>query len=222
MTMSDKKEIHRVFLIADLSGYTALTEAHGNISAVKIVNRYIEIVQEILDEGAQIADSVGDEVLIVGKDATQIVQIALDLRDKVEKEPNFPTLHIGIHAGHVLEQEGRFFGSALNIAARVASYARADQILCTNSLIKMLTQRNAIKYCELGEVHFKNLIEPIPLFEISDDHHKIETLTDPVCRMRVKPDSAPARLPYNGKIYFFCSFECAKAFVGRPDQYTNA
>ena len=219
--MNDKKEIHRVFLIADLSGYTALTEAHGNISAAQIVSRYIEIVQEILDEGAQIAETVGDEVLIVGKDGAQIVQIALDLRDKVEKEPNFPTVHIGIHAGHVLEKDGRFFGSALNITARVASYARADQILCTNSVIEMLSERSAIKYSDLGEVNFKNLIEPIPLFEISDDHHKIDSLTDPVCRMRVKPDNAPARLPYNGKIYFFCSFECAKAFVGRPDRYTN-
>jgi class 3 adenylate cyclase len=43
--MNDTKEIHGVFLIADLSGYTALTEAHGNISAAQIVKRYVEIVQ---------------------------------------------------------------------------------------------------------------------------------------------------------------------------------
>jgi hypothetical protein len=46
--MSDKKEIQRVFLIGDLSGYTALTEANGSISAAQIVKRYIEIVQECL------------------------------------------------------------------------------------------------------------------------------------------------------------------------------
>jgi class 3 adenylate cyclase len=33
MTVSE--EIDAVFLIADLSGYTALTEAHGNLSAAQ-------------------------------------------------------------------------------------------------------------------------------------------------------------------------------------------
>ncbi|MCK5206066.1 MAG: YHS domain-containing protein [Desulfobacterales bacterium] len=39
--------------------------------------------------------------------------------------------------------------------------------------------------------------------------------------MRVKPDTAPARIPYNGRTYFFCSFECARAFVSRPNQYVK-
>jgi class 3 adenylate cyclase len=119
--MTDTNEIHRIFLIADLSGYTALTEAHGNISAAQIVKRYIEIVQECLYEDVQITETVGDEVLIAGNDAANIIQIALKIRQKVEKEPSFPSVHIGIHAGHVLEQEGQYFGSAINIASRVAT-----------------------------------------------------------------------------------------------------
>jgi class 3 adenylate cyclase len=75
--MTDTNEIHRIFLIADLSGYTALTEAHGNISAAQIVKRYIEIVQECLYEDVQITETVGDEVLIAGNDAANIIQIAL-------------------------------------------------------------------------------------------------------------------------------------------------
>jgi class 3 adenylate cyclase len=219
--MSDKTEIHRVFLIADLSGYTALTEAHGNISAAQIVKRYIEIVQECLYKDAQIVETVGDEVLIVGNDAATIIQLALNLRDKVEKEPNFPSVHIGIHAGSVLQQEGQYFGSAINIASRVAAHARADQILCTNSVIEVLRKMTTIKYRALGKVFFKNVIDPIVLFEIANDRLDKDTVTDLVCRMRVKPDTAPARIPYNGQTYFFCSFECARAFVSRPDRYIN-
>jgi class 3 adenylate cyclase len=99
--MNDTKEIQRVFLIADLSGYTALTEAHGSISAAQIVKRYIEIVHEILDKDAQLSERVGDEVIIVGSDAAHLIQIALKLKANVEKELNFPTVHIGIHAGYV-------------------------------------------------------------------------------------------------------------------------
>ena len=219
--MSDKKEIQRVFLIGDLSGYTALTEAHGSISAAQIVKRYIEIVQECLYKDAQIVETVGDEVLIVGNDGARIIQTALELRRKVEKEPDFPSVHIGIHAGYVLQQDGQYFGSAINIASRVAAHARADQILCTDSVIEALRKMTTVKYRALGKVFFKNVIDPIALFEIADDRHDNETVTDLVCRMRVKPDTAPARIPYNGQTYFFCSFECARAFVSRPEHYVK-
>ena len=51
--MADSKEIDIVLLVADLSGYTALTEAHGNISAAKVVNRYTEIAKESLYDGTR-------------------------------------------------------------------------------------------------------------------------------------------------------------------------
>jgi class 3 adenylate cyclase len=219
--MSDEKEIQRVFLIGDLSGYTALTEAHGSISAAQIVKRYNQIVQECLYKDAHIVETVGDEVLIVGNDGARIIQTALELRRKVEKEPDFPSVHVGIHAGSVLQQEGQYFGSAINIASRVAAHARADQILCTDSMIEVLRKMATVKYRALGKVFFKNVIDPIALFEIANDRHDNTTVTDLVCRMRVKPDTAPARIPYDGQIYFFCSFECARAFVSRPDRYVK-
>jgi class 3 adenylate cyclase len=219
--MSDEKEIQRVFLIGDLSGYTALTEAHGSISAAQIVKRYNEIVQECLYKDAKIVETVGDEVLIVGNDGARIIQTALELRRKVEKEPDFPSVHVGIHAGSVLQQEGQYFGSAINMASRVAAHARADQILCTDSVIEALRKMTTVKYRALGKVFFKNVIDPIALFEIANDRHDNKTVTDLVCRMRVKPDTAPARIPYDGQTYFFCSFECAKAFVSRPDRYVK-
>jgi len=218
--MNDTKEIQRVFLIADLSGYTALTEAHGSVSAAQIVKRYIEIVQETLDKDAQLAERVGDEVIIVGSDGANLIQIALKLKAKVEKELNFPTVHIGIHAGYVLEQNGDYFGSAINITSRVAGYARAGQILCTDAVIDFVDDTKAIRYQELGKVHFKNVVEPISLFEIAADHsmHSANA-TDPVCQMQVKQDTAHGRLNYQGQNYFFCSFECARTFVNQPERY---
>ena len=218
--MNDTKEIQRVFLIADLSGYTALTEAHGSISAAQIVKRYIEIVQEILDKDAQLADRVGDEVIIVGSDAAHLIQIALKLKAKVEKELNFPTVHIGIHAGYVLEQNGNYFGSPINITSRVASHARASQILCTDAVIEFIDDKKAIHYHQLGKVHFKNVAEPISLFEIADNpSEQSDKATDPVCQMQVKPDTAQGRLNYQGQNYFFCSLECARTFANQPERY---
>jgi len=220
--MKDYKEIQRVFLVADLSGYTALTEAHGGISAARIVKRYIEIVRECLIEDCRLVETVGDEVLIIGNDASRVIQVGINLREKVENEPNFPAVHIGIHAGDVLEQDGQFFGSAVNIASRTAAHARAGQILCTAAAMERVADRSAIDYQLLGEMHFKNVVEPVSLFEIAADQSLSDTnVTDPVCRMQVKPETAHGRLNYQGQNYFFCSFECASAFATRPELYTE-
>jgi len=56
-------------------------------------------------------ETVGVEVLIVENDGDKIFQTALELRLKAEKEPDFPSVHIGIQAGYVLQQEGQYFGS---------------------------------------------------------------------------------------------------------------
>lgn len=220
--MEETKEIQRVFLIADLSGYTALTEAHGSISAAQIVKRYIEIVQECLQEDSQLVETIGDEVIIVGNDTVSLIQVALSLREKVENEPNFPAVHIGIHAGYVLEQDGQFFGSAINVASRTAAHARAGQILGTEAAMELVADKSKISYLPLGEMHFKNIAEPISLFEIATGYSTSNiNVTDPVCRMQLKPDTAPGRLNYQGQNYFFCSFECARAFASRPETYSK-
>lgn len=220
--MKEKKEIQFVFLIADLSGYTALTEAHGSISAARIVKRYIEIVQECICEDSRLIEAIGDEVILAANNTSTLIQVGRNLREKVEKEPDFPTVHIGIHAGYVLEQDGKYFGSAINIASRTATHARAGQILCTEAAMQLVADKSAIDYQPLGKIPFKNVAEPISIFEIDAGHTTQNIrLIDPVCRMQISPDNATGRLNYEGQNYFFCSFECARAFANRPEIYTE-
>jgi adenylate cyclase len=218
--MVNSKEIDIVLLVSDLSGYTALTEAHGNVSAAKVVNRFTEIAEEALYEGTRLIERVGDEIIIAGTDAADIIKTALKLVHKIEKEPLFPTVHAGIHTGKVLKQNGHYYGSALNIASRVASHARGCQILCTKVVAEMVGEMQDIKFRAIGEINFKNIFEPVALFEIITDCRKLEmNVVDPVCRMLVSPGSAPAHLTFNGDNYYFCSFECAQKFARQPNLF---
>jgi class 3 adenylate cyclase/YHS domain-containing protein len=216
------EQVERVFVIADLSGYTALTEAHGNVQAAHVVSRYFEIVQALIEPGARLVDHVGDEVLIAIEDAATAVRTAVKLREAVEHEPLFPTVRSGIHAGFVVEQGHTYYGSALNLTARLAGHARAGQILCSEPVRLSARSLDAIDYQPLGAVRFKNIIDPIPVFEVVARGRDSETIAvDPVCRMQVRPETAPARLPFGGHTFYFCSFQCARTFAERPDRYTR-
>ncbi len=216
----DAREVEIVFVIADLCGYSALTEAHGSLGAVQAATRYVELAHSVLHSGTRFVERVGDEVLLAADDAGAAVRTAVALRAAVEREPLFPTVRSGLHAGRVAEHGGSYFGSALNIAARVATHARGGQILCTEEVRKLAPALDGIVYEALGAVAFKNILDPVSLFEIISERQGAEVgVLDPVCRMQVRPETAPARLPFAGTTYHFCSFECAKAFAERPEAY---
>jgi adenylate cyclase len=207
------------FVIADLAGYTALTEAHGGAEAAKTVARYTELASNALLPGARLVERVGDQVLIVSNDPRGAVTTAIHLRDAVDREPLFLGVRIGLDAGTALEQDGRYFGSALNIAARVTAHARGGQILCTAHVASAVRDMPDMCCVSVGAVRFKNVAEPVELFEVAST---IQSLTvDPVCHMHVDAATAPARLPFNDATYYFCSFQCAETFARQPLAYVE-
>ena len=64
-------------LIADLSGYTALTETHGASSAADLIDKYIEIVSNSLVGESHLHERVGDEVMIVSDSPDHLHSTAL-------------------------------------------------------------------------------------------------------------------------------------------------
>ena len=222
MSQAGPSEVERTFLIADLSGYTALTESHGGVEAAKIVSRFVTLAEEALAPGASLFERVGDEILIVATAAAAGARTAVRLRDAVEREPLFPTVRTGVHVGAVHENGGRYFGAALNLTARLAGHARSGQILCTELIATAVAQDPQL-HCDLVEtVRLRNVAEPVRVFELSTPGTRREhAAIDPVCRMQVRSATAPARLPFRGATFYFCSFDCAKTFAWHPERYVD-
>lgn len=218
--MTAKSQQQLAFLIADLSGYTALAEAHGDLSAAQVVERYGDIVLSALSGESELVERVGDEVLIVSPVVEGVIETAVSLRAKIEQEPLFPSMHAGLHAGTALKQGNHYFGIALNLTSRLAAHARGGQILCTDEVADRAQKVARLKVLSLGEVQFKNIVNPVAIFEIVAGDEQPEGLfIDPVCRMQVHQATASARLPYKNRTFYFCSFECAKIFADTPERY---
>ena len=48
---------------------------------------------------------------------------------------------------------------------------------------------------------------------------KNHTATDPVCRMQIDPEIAPAKAEYKGQTYYFCCRGCKAVFEKDPEYY---
>jgi len=182
--------------------------------------RDVEIAQSALDPRARLVERVGDQVLIVAPDEASAMRTAMSAFEAIEREPLFASLRAGIHGGRVVEQDGRYFGMALNLTARVTAHARAGQILCTEPIAAPAHDLEDAKIHDIGLVRFKNVADPVRAFEVLRRQQRA-VLTHPVCRMQIREEDAPARLSFGGTTYSFCSFACARIFAERPEHYAG-
>lgn len=208
------------FLFADLAGFTALTELHGDDDATDVAIRFYDLTRVSLTGEARLIKTIGDAVMVVADHSPDAVSTALKLVATVRAEPGFPALRAGLHSGSAVERSGDYFGATVNLAARITAYARSDQILCTEAIAESIRRLDMAVIHSAGMVSFKNVAQPVALFEIEDSQHLMKHREiDPVCRMGIDPDLAPARLPFRDRLYHFCSFECAQKFARTPETY---
>ena len=221
--MSEAREIDLALMMADLRGYTALTETHGALKASETVLRFVRLVKSCLEPGVAIVDSIGDEVFCAGADTLAVVQTALRLRDSLEREREFPRVSMGIHRGPIVEREARLFGAPINLTARLTAHADGGQILCTEPIARAMRASGGIEPRPLDEQHFKNVAHPVMLFElVRGNERRVATAIDPVCRMQVAIDGPAASSVHEGVTYRFCSTECARLFAEAPELYVGA
>jgi P-type Cu+ transporter len=66
--------------------------------------------------------------------------------------------------------------------------------------------------------HMADLVQ---LGSFSDSPKPTVFETDPVCRMKVMPETAAAKYDYKGKTYYFCAQRCMERFRANPEQFLN-
>ena len=208
---------HRVVAFADLAGYTALTEAHGADGGADVAMRFFEITTTLLRADARIVKTIGDAVLVVASDPHDGLHFGLALLRAVEREPHFPGVRIGVHYGPIVERNGDVFGATVNVAARLTAHAHVGQLLTSAAIAALVEEHTHLTTTALGGTWLKNVGEPVEIFSVVEHGTAPTTqVMDPVCRMFVDADAAPARLPWAGQVWHFCSFECAKTFSDSP------
>lgn len=126
MALVDDRDLDATFLVSPISGYTALTEAHGDSRAADAVARYWEFAQAALVPPARIVERAGDEILFVSSPGEAAVEA-------VEREPLFPTIRAGLHRGGP-RARWPLLRHDVDVASRVASHTRGGQISGTRSV----------------------------------------------------------------------------------------
>ncbi|MFL5740623.1 MAG: adenylate/guanylate cyclase domain-containing protein [Flavisolibacter sp.] len=198
-------------LIADLAGYTALTEVHGASAAADIIDMYVEVVNSSLVGDCHLHQRVGDEVLLVSKEADALLATAVQLLKNAHRQVNFLQLHGALHFGSVLYRNQDLYGNTVNLTSRMASKAASGSIVCSTDFIGALKNKDVLQFQSKGKYNFKNVSEEKELIELVIDRPDA-FYTDPVCRMLVNTSISKYMHPHKSDI-FFCSQGCLEEFL---------
>ena len=149
----------------DLTGYTRLTEERGDEVAADVAGRLAGLVNDISrSRRGRPVRWLGDGGMFHFPEPRAAVAAGLDV---VEHAPavGLPAAHVGIHTGPVVFQDGDVYGATVNVAARIASYARAGQVVVSEETAHR-SDGDELRFRPLGPVDLKGVARPLPLYQV--------------------------------------------------------
>jgi adenylate cyclase len=212
------------FLFADIAGFTALTEVHGDEQAAKVVADFSEAVtRELPRFGATHVKTIGDALMLRIADPSQAVRLGLRIALDLLRGHRAPTVRVGLHHGPAIERDGDYFGATVNLAARVSAAATGGEVLLTGQTAALARNVEGVRYESRGSVTLRNVRDPVELVAAvrQGQTRELRFVIDPVCRMAVDPDHAAGRLVIDDSVYFFCSLTCAAEFAREPKRFVD-
>jgi adenylate cyclase len=146
----------------DLTGYTRLTEERGDEAAAELAAKLAGLVRRISHEhdGTPVK-WLGDGVMFYFRAPADAVAAAVEMVEMVGRQ-GLPPAHVGIHAGPVIFQEGDYFGRTVNLAARIAEYARPGEVLVSQAVVDAAAG-GPVTFTEIGPVELKGVPGPLRL-----------------------------------------------------------
>jgi adenylate cyclase len=152
------RRLHRppAVCFLDITGYTRLTEERGDEAAADLAARLGTFVRRSSQEhrGTPVK-WLGDGVMFYFEEPGNAVLAALDMVEGVATH-SLPPAHVGIHAGPVVFQEGDYYGRTVNVAARIAEYARPGEVLVTQEVVDA-AHESPVTFIEIGPVELKGV-----------------------------------------------------------------
>jgi adenylate cyclase len=210
------------FVFADIAGYTALTEAHGDADAADLAATFCGQISQIArGSGGEVIKTIGDAVMVRHSDPAEAVALGLIAAHEVIAGHGFPAVRVGMHHGPAIARAGDWFGATVNLAARVAAAASGGEVLVTAAVRERAGELAGVEFESRGEHRMRNVAGPVPLFAAVRDERRSEIRhLDPVCRMLVEEGREAGSFRYADTLYRFCSLDCARRFLHEPDAYT--
>ena len=135
-------DLEMALLFTDLVGFSAWALGAGDAAVLDLLREVGTAVEDaITSHDGRIVKRLGDGVMATFLNGQAAVDAALDAQDAVrdiEVDGYSPRMRAGVHWGRPRKLGGDYLGVDVNVAARVVSAAKADQVLVSGVLLDQI------------------------------------------------------------------------------------
>ena len=154
-------------LFTDIIGFTVLMGKDEDKALKALtINRKVQ-KKVIRKHRGKWVKEMGDGSLVIFYTATEAVQAALEIQEKIQEIRKFQ-IRIGIHLSEIVFTDSDVFGDGVNVASRITDKASANEICISDSVFQNIKNRENLKIIFEGELELKNVAYKLGI-------HKIET-----------------------------------------------
>lgn len=150
----------RTILFTDIVGSTSLTQQLGDDAAMALIHLHDSVVLEALAalSGRKVKHT-GDGIMAAFASAASAVRCAIRIQSELAKRKvpgndHGVKVRIGAAAGEPVEHRGDFFGSTVQLAARLCAHAQPQQIVVSNAVVDLCIGKG-LRFQDLGELSLK-------------------------------------------------------------------
>jgi len=157
-------------LFTDVEGSTALTQRLGDAGARDVLRAHECIVREALQShGGSEIKAMGDGFMASFSSATGALECAIAMQrafaEHSESAEEPIRVRIGLNAGEPIAEDEDLFGTAVNLAARIAAQAAGGEIMASD-VVRQLVAGKGFLFSDRGEVELRGFEEPVRLYEV--------------------------------------------------------
>jgi len=163
----------RAIMFTDLKDSTMMTSLYGDRKALHLLHIHNAITRNAIRkyDGTEIKHT-GDGFMVSFSSVDKQVECACEIQNEFKKHNKNNTeellyLRIGLSAGEPIEEHGDFFGSAVQLAARLCSIAEPEKILASKMVFDHCDSKK-VNGLSIGEIQPKGFTNSIEVFEIKD------------------------------------------------------
>tara|TARA_B100000676_G_scaffold64433_1_gene63887 strand:+ start:1133 stop:2992 length:1860 start_codon:yes stop_codon:yes gene_type:complete len=160
-----------VVLFTDIVNSTAQTQEIGDEGAMEVVRAHNQIIREALTmyQGIEVKH-MGDGIMAVFQSVPNSIQAAIKMQNSIEEYCQTTTdrqfrCRIGINAGEPIREGQDYFGTPVQLAARVMSKAESDEIAVSHIVQTMYTGKD-ISFKNVGQFDLKGFEEPMVVYHV--------------------------------------------------------
>jgi predicted ATPase/tetratricopeptide (TPR) repeat protein len=152
-------------MFTDMVGYTAMMQS-DEVAAVSARDAYVAAINahHAAFDGT-VVQRLGDGTMSMFPNALDATHAAIAIQRELRSQ-DIP-VRIGIHVGEVVVESERLTGDAVNVAARIESFAEPGAVILSDSAHDQVKNRAEIGVVSLGRFKLKNVGRPYELFAVS-------------------------------------------------------